>query len=217
MREAYFTQENIKELSKKWWEEFGSARKLISQPFEIQKAAFLILDMQRYFLESGSHAYVPSGEVIIPNLNRLSGFFREHNRPVIATQHINTQEDAGMMDSWWSELITADHPLMNLHNELHIHSDEIIKKSQYNAFYKSKLKSILEEEQVSQLVIGGVMTHLCCETTARSGFVNGYEIFFPVDCTATYNQNYHTATLRNLSHGFAVLTTSDELIKELGT
>ena len=65
------------------------------------------------------------------------------------------------------------------------------------------------------LVIGGVMTHLCCETTARSGFVKGYQIFFPVDTTATYNPNFHTATLRNLSHGFSVITTSEKLIEEM--
>ena len=50
------------------------------------------------------------------------------------------------------------------------------------------------------------MTHLCCETTARSAFVHGYEVFFLVDGTATYNQDFHRASLMNLAHGVAVLS-----------
>jgi isochorismate hydrolase len=215
MKEAYFTQENVAELAQQWLGEFGSVKRASSQPLGIQEAALLILDMQRYFLEPDSHAYVPSGITIIPILNKLIDSFRERNRPVIATQHINSLDDAGMMDSWWSELITADHPQVEIHSGLNILPDEIVSKTQYNAFYKSELHSRLKENHVTQLVIGGVMTHLCCETTARSGFVRGYQIFFPTDSTATYNQNYHTATLRNLSHGFAVITTSDKLVEEM--
>jgi bifunctional isochorismate lyase/aryl carrier protein len=58
------------------------------------------------------------------------------------------------------------------------------------------------------------MTHLCCETTARAAFVRGFDVFFLVDGTATYNQDYHQATLLNLAHGVAVLTDVNKIIKE---
>ncbi|MHA1167787.1 MAG: isochorismatase family protein, partial [Candidatus Hodarchaeales archaeon] len=48
-------------------------------------------------------------------------------------------------------------------------------------------------------------------STARSAFIRGYEVFFAVDGTATYNENFHEATLLNLSHGFSTLV----LIKDL--
>ncbi len=67
---------------------------------------------------------------------------------------------------------------------------------------------------VEQLVIGGVMAHLCCETTARAAFVRGYEVFFLIDGTATYTEEFHTGTLRNLAHGFSVLTTVTHLLGE---
>jgi bifunctional isochorismate lyase/aryl carrier protein len=57
------------------------------------------------------------------------------------------------------------------------------------------------------------MTHLCCETTARAAFVAGYEVFFLVDGTASYNEEFHISTLKNLAHGFAVLTTTSQLLK----
>ena len=58
-------------------------------------------------------------------------------------------------------------------------------------------------QQVTDVVITGVMTHLCCETTARSAFVRGYRVWFPVDGTATFNLDFHLGTLRALAHGFA--------------
>jgi isochorismate hydrolase len=64
---------------------------------------------------------------------------------------------------------------------------------------------MLRASGVTQVVICGVMTHLCCESTARSAFMHGYEVFFPVDGTATYNLTYHRASLVNLAHGFASL------------
>jgi len=117
-----------------------------------------------------------------------------------------------MMGSWWSELITDNHSLSDIHPDLEITRDEVLSKSQYDAFYQSELTAVLNG--IDQLVIGGVMTHLCCETTARAAFVRGYEVFFLVDGTATYNRDYHQASLQNLAHGFAVMTMIEDLQKE---
>lgn len=55
------------------------------------------------------------------------------------------------------------------------------------------------------------MTHLCCETTARSAFIRGFDVFFTIDGTATYNEDFHFGTLYNLAHGFAVPLLIDEI------
>ena len=214
MKERYFQPDNIGPLSGHWLEIFSSPRKQSLQPLRIEKAALLILDMQEYFLDSESHAYIPSTEAILPQLKTVIDFFREVGRPVLATRHANSEQDAGRMDTWWSELLTADHPLGGLHPELGIAPEEIILKTQYDAFYQSALEEQLTAAGIEQLVIGGVMTHLCCETTARSAFVRGYEVFFLIDGTATYNEAFHTGTLRNLAHGFVVLTTVNGLLGE---
>jgi isochorismate hydrolase len=211
MKDAYFTDETIGDLGSEWFQKYARKRKNRDQPFDIKRAGLLILDMQRYFLEPSSHAYVPSGEAIIPALNELARTFRQEGRPVFATRHENQSGSAGMMDSWWSELLTNDHALVDLHVDLDVKEEEIIPKAQYDAFYESVLEERLDHNNVSQVVIGGVMTHLCCETTARSAFVRGFEVFFLIDGTATYNHEYHTATLKNLAHGVAVLTTVGSL------
>jgi len=214
MKEAYFQPDTLQSLSSQWLEKYRRPRKDLRQPFKIEEACLLILDMQRYFLEEISHAWVPSGQVIIPGLRKLANHFRMAGRPVIATQHINTANNAGMMASWWSELILPDHELVKIDPALEMKPSEILRKSQYDAFIDSNLEIQLAELGVKQIVVGGVMTHLCCETTARSAFGRGFEVFFLVDGTATYNRDYHQATLLNLAHGVAVLTNVDRIIKE---
>ncbi len=161
--------------------------------------------MQAYFLDPESHAYIPSAGAIVEGITRLIEVYSSRGRPVIFTQHINNENNAGMMASWWKEVITAQNPLSQLIPEIDVTKGHLIEKSQYDAFYQTQLDEILRAEGVRQVVICGVMTHLCCETTARSAFMHGYTVFFPIDGTATYNLVYHRASLTNLAHGFAAL------------
>ena len=135
--------------------------------------------------------------------------------PVVFTQHVNTTQDAGMMGNWWYDLITENSSLSQISAELDLSSGILIKKSQYDAFYQSDLAELLRAPAVTQVVICGVMTHLCCETTARSAFVRGFEVFFTIDGTASYSENFHRATLLNLAHGVATLVLVDEILAQL--
>lgn len=215
MIEQYFTPESIHTLSSQWLDLYARPERLDSQPFDLDRAALLVLDMQDYFLNPASHAYIPSGKAILPGINQVISFFRTNKRPIFATKHVNSKNDAGMMAAWWSEIMEENHQLIGLHPDLDLKEEEIIYKTQYDAFYQSELSALLDTSQIDQLVIGGVMTHLCCETTARAAFVQGYEVYFLVDGTATYNQKFHEATLQNLAHGFAVLISVEDLVEGL--
>lgn len=175
-------------------------------------SALLVLDMQSYFLEKTSHAFVPSGLAILPGVLQLVAAYEESGQPVVFTRHMNTLMDAGMMARWWSELISPDTPPSDIIPELSNHAGIVLIKSQYDAFLGTELDNILRKRGVGQVVITGVMTHLCCETTARSAFMRGFEVFFTVDGTATYTQAFHQATLLNLSHGFAIPVLVDEVL-----
>jgi len=214
MKEQYFTSDSINTLPNDWYKTYTDPAKVKIQPFRIETAALLVLDMQRYFLDPKSHAFIPSAPFILEKLSKAADNFISQGRPVIATQHVNEEKDAGRMDDWWSELITTDHPLADIDPNLKNKTEKIFSKPQYDAFYKTDLFSWLESKGIKQLVIGGVMTHLCCETTARSAFIRGYEVFFLIDGTATYNKEFHQASLQNLAHGFALLTTVDRLLGE---
>jgi isochorismate hydrolase len=175
--------------------------------------ALLVLDMQDYFFSEKSHAFIPSAPAILPGVTRLISAFLQAKRPVVFTRHLNTEEDAGMMSRWWRDLLKRGHPGADLVPEIAALAEDVIEKAQYDAFYQTPLLEHLQADGVTDLVITGVMTHLCCETTARSGFVNGFRVWFAVDGTATYNADFHLATLRNLAHGFATPVLINELIK----
>jgi isochorismate hydrolase len=213
MSSGYFTKETIDAKAQEMFERLQFFRVRRKIRFDPAEAALLIIDMQRYFIEEYSHAGLPSAAPIIPRIRRLAEVFQTARQPVILTRHLNTQQDAKMLAQWWADVITEESDLSEIAPELNLPNATIVRKTQYDAFYQTSLEKVLREKGVSQLVITGVMTHLCCETTARSAFVRGFKVFFPVDGTATNDENHHWGTLLNLSHGFAMPV----LMKEIQT
>jgi len=215
MKEEYFSKQNIADTSLHFLERIKPLRDTRAWTFNTKKSALLVIDMQQYFLDPVSHAFIPSSPAIIPNIKKLQQAFLESKRPVFQTRHINTPEDAGRMKHWWQDIINADNPFSHLSPHVKIKGGILFEKSQYDCFYQTQLRQKLLASGIAQLVIAGVMTHLCCESTARSAFINGFEVFFMIDGTATYNREFHLATLINLAHGFATPMLTDELIERL--
>jgi isochorismate hydrolase len=205
MKEIYFTGENLEKQSRDLYQQVVEITRQKMVEFQPFKSALLVLDMQSYFLNASSHAYVPSAQAIVNGVVQLIKAYSDHQLPIYFSQHVNTAENAGLMSAWWKNLITPDHPHHLIIPEIDPSVGTIITKSQYDAFYQTPLQEMLQTNGVTQVVICGVMTHLCCETTARSAFMRGFEVFFLVDGTATYNLAYHRASLLNLSHGFTSL------------
>jgi len=211
-KEKYFSPENFKSKSSEFLAFAKSFYGSRNFDFAPENSALLVLDMQEYFLSESSHAFIPSSSVIIPQINLLVREYTACNLPVIFTRNINTVENSGMMSKWWKEIITEDNPFAKISKDIIIGKGTVNTKTQYDAFYKTELENILMAKGVKQLVITGVMTHLCCETTARTAFVKGYEVFFPVNGSATYNEKFHLASIANLSHGFTVPVLIEDLI-----
>lgn len=89
----------------------------------------------------------------------------------------------------------------------------IDEKRMYDAFHNTRLQALLEEKGIRHVIIGGVMTELCCETTARSAFCKGYDVTFLSDGTGTDAASHHQATLRALNFGFATVVKVHEAIE----
>jgi isochorismate hydrolase len=171
-----------------------------------KRTAILLIDCQEYFRGMLSP--------IQENITKVIQVSREETIPLYFTQHSHRpDEEPNMLDSWWADIIMKDSPQARLLPELGIREgDTIIPKNTYSAFHKTELEKQLRDKGIRDLVIGGVMTNLCCETSARDAFVRNFRVFFLVDGTSTASQDFHLATLRNLSYGFATLMTCDQLI-----
>jgi nicotinamidase-related amidase len=181
----------------------------------LRNSALIVTDLQNYFLSSDSHAFIPSAEPVIPNIQKLIEIFRNNNRPVIFTKHINDEDNAQSMNYWWKDLVREGTPSAGFYGNLCLPDDIIITKHQYDAFHQTELEKLLIENSVMYPVICGVMANLCCETTVRSAFVQGFRPVLPIDATAAYNRDLHIATFRNLAFGFSPLMTTQEIIDQL--
>lgn len=204
LKETYFTPSSITSVSQRMLDSLADYTRRHPLPSTLEHSALLVLDMQAYFLDAASHAFIPSALAVLPRVNALISAYARRGLPVFLSRHINTPQNAGRMADWWQDLIRQDSPLSGFAPGLDHRSGTSFSKSRYDAFIDSPLEEFLRENNITQLVICGVMTHLCCETTARSAFMRGYEVLFTVDGTATYNQALHHASLLNLAHGFAI-------------
>jgi bifunctional isochorismate lyase/aryl carrier protein len=212
---AYFTKKSIERKSVVMRDAFRGLNPIHSNfNFNIRKSALLVLDMQKYFLIRDSHAFIPSLPAIIPNIQNLINTFYISNSPIYFTQHFNEFPTAGMMAVWWKELLSLNSENSSIISELDTSKGETIKKERYDAFWNTSLEERLQKDGIEQVVICGVMTHLCCESTARSAFIRDYQVYFTVDGTATYSERLHKASLLTLSHGFAIPVLCNEIYRK---
>lgn len=215
MKELYFSPNNIDEVSNRIY--MSAVRYSENRPlvFEKEKAGLLIVDMQDYFLSPDSHSFIPSSPTVMDRIIDFKGICQNQGIPVFFTRHVNTQKNAKMLGKWWKDLITTTQPFSEICSELDTSGCEIITKNQYDAFFKTTLEASLKKKKIETLIVTGVMTNLCCETTARSAFVRGIQPLLPIDLTATYSEFLHMNTIINLSYGFSVPTTSSQIIEKI--
>lgn len=216
MKEIYYTRSSINRQAKIFRDRISMLRDRHNFPIYKDKVALLVIDCQNFFFDPSSHAFASSVEGALPNIIRLQNYCLQNGILVIQTHHVNKKEDVRMMDRWWQRYTSMSIQEMGeIIHELQHPDCVVVKKSQYDAFYKTNLEDILKANDIEQLIIVGAVANLCCETTARSAFVRGYEVFFGIDSTATYNRELHLGSLMNLAHGFAIPMLTKEIMAQL--
>lgn len=90
--------------------------------------------------------------------------------------------------------------------------EPVVTKHRYSGFHNTDLDTILRANGVRTVVLTGVATNVCVETTAREAFVRDYYVVFPSDGTATYSEDAHRATLWNIDTFFGQVVTLDDLL-----
>lgn len=81
--------------------------------------------------------------------------------------------------------------------------DFVVDKPRYSAFYASPLEVILRSNRIDGILVCGVTTSMCVETTVRDAFQRDYATFVFEDCVADYAGHRHTASLEAMAFGFA--------------
>ncbi|XP_059656469.1 nicotinamidase 2-like [Cornus florida] len=179
------------------------------EKFEIRKrnpdpktSILLVIDMQNYFSSMA--------EPILPAIGTTIDLCRNASVPVIFTRHCHkSAADYGMLGEWWNDDLvldgTVEAELIPEVGRRATGDGEVMEKNTYSAFRGTRLEERLREMGIEEVIVSGVMTNLCCETTAREAFVRGFRVFFSTDATATSLPELHEATLKNMAYGFAYL------------
>jgi len=190
------------------------------EPAPAGRTALLVIDMQRFFLREDSHAFLPAGRCVLPNVVRLIKAWQAAGAPLILTRHaVADGEDPGAMARWWQDTVregTADAELDPAVAEAAV-GVPLLRKTRYSVFHGTGLEESLRELGVERVVITGVMTHLCVESTARDAFIRDFEVVLATDATASVSEELHLGSLRALGHGFAFLARTGELLEQLNT
>ncbi len=199
--------------------------------FELANPVVLVIDMQNDFCDENG-AYHRNDPLTFPvggmkpMISRLQHFLSEargNAMPILYVKYLVDDQgrDVGLhtktprpfllkeglrRNTWGGEIVEALKPLPG---------DFIIEKSRYSAFYNTKLEIVLRSLRVKTLLVTGVATNVCVESTIRDGYFRDYPCVLVEDCCQAWNEESHLAAVRNVLHGFGMVMTSEEVIGAL--
>lgn len=201
---------------------------------EPSKTALLITDMQNVFVE-GSPVSAPEGLGVLDRLNRLAALCHEAGIQVIYTAHVVRPDHSNMgilgdiVPPVQAGLIDDGSVPGSLHAGIRMREGDILlKKPRYGAFHGTDLELILRHKGIDTLIIGGIATNVCCETTAREAAVRDFKVLFLSDGTATFDlpdmgfgaitaQEIQRVTCSVISFFFGEVLTVNQAIEKIRT
>jgi nicotinamidase-related amidase len=183
------------------------------------RCALLVIDMVQYFADPAGRCFLPATEAIRDRIGLLLEAWRGQGSSVVFTRHGHRGDhDLGMLGRFFSDYIRAEEPESEIIDALAPQPDEVVfRKTTYDAFLNTPLESLLTERGITQVLITGVLTHMCCETTARAAFCRGFEVYVPADATASHCEERHLGSLSAMADSVAVILSTEEILRRCET
>jgi len=208
----------------------------------LSKPALFVIDMQRSYLDPNSDSnkidldeypnckdYILSraNELVIPNIRNLLRFFRERALPVFffriagkladrSDLHINFRKayERGLKKGYQGICPLASDPMSFVIHELKPEArDYEITKTTYSPFTRTDLEKRLSKESIDTLILSGLITSQCVNTTARDASDLGYFVYQIEDALTDYDDDFHEKALE-ISTGAVggEVTTTEKLL-----
>lgn len=93
--------------------------------------------------------------------------------------------------------------------------ERVVDKTRYSAFYDTDLEQQLRDLGVDTLIVCGVTTNICVESTVRDAFFRDIRVIVPSDGTAAVTSELHEGALRDVEYGFGRVSTVAEITEAL--
>ena len=204
-------------------------REHIQESFDTNKIALLVVDMQNYFLDKTQLAGCPVGQTIVNNINRIANTVRKTQGIVIWIQNFAPKHTP---ESWQTvhERFTSKKGALRIQSmspgqwpfelwpALDVSDEDYrVIKRRYSAFIQgsSDIQLILKDNSIENILICGVATNVCCETTARDAMMLNYRTLMVSDGCATISDEEHANALTSFYANFGDVQSTDELCARL--
>jgi len=199
------------------------------ESFDPAKTALLVVDMQNYFMTAPYLGACPAAQSVVPNVNRLAAAMRAAGGSVVWIQNLAPPESE---QSWsvnrerytaegvklrWASMQRGHHGFQ-LWPALEVQEgDARVVKRRYSAFVQgsSDIENVLGDRGVDTIIVTGVATNVCCESTARDAMMMDFKVVMVSDGTAALSDDEHRASLENIIQQFGDVMTADEILERL--
>jgi nicotinamidase-related amidase len=183
----------------------------------MMRTALLIVDVQNDYFPGGKNELVGSNDAC-SRIKDLLVAFRNKRLPVIYIQHISMKPGASFFlpGTAGAEIYEAVKPLPG---------EVIVKKHAPNSFKNTELLDTLKVKGVDRLVICGMMTHMCIDSTVRAAAEAGFDCTVAQDTCATKDlflnnnvtpaEQVHAAFLAALNGTFAKVLSTGQVLKDM--
>ncbi len=181
------------------------------------RAVLLVHDMQRFFLRPFPEGIQPVTE-LVRNAARLRDHAARNGMPVAYTAQPGgmTEQQRGLLKDFWGPGMDPSPQDRAVVDELApAASDWVFTKWRYSAFHHTELLEHMREAGRDQLIICGVYAHVGVLMTANEAFAHDIQPFLPADAVADFNHEYHQMALNYAAERCAVVTTTEQLLKEM--
>jgi nicotinamidase-related amidase len=175
--------------------------------------ALIIVDIQNDYFKGGKSP-LSGAEAAAAQAQKALALFREKGLPVFYIRHISLEKGASFFlpGSKGAKLYDQLSPLPN---------EAVIEKHAPDSFFETGLKNRLDALDIKRLVICGMMSHMCIDTTVRSAYAKGYDVLLLHDACATKDlvwngavipaKAVHASFMAALNGSFAQAIATDEL------
>jgi biuret amidohydrolase len=188
--------------------------------FVPSRTALVNVDMQRRFVERAE-----LGEQVLATINLLTATAREAGMLVIHTRHVLRPDGSNM--GLLAELPPIRDGELNegtesaaLHPDLVVDDrDVIVDKPRFGAFHGTDLELILPSQSLDSIIITGISTPICCDTTAREAHARDIRAFLVADATATTGPDpadCQRFTLEIVDGMFAKVVSAKDVLDRIG-
>ena len=193
------------------------------------RTVLLTIDLQNLFVE-GYRASAPDGRATLARVNQLAAVCRAAGVLVMHASHVLRPDGAnmGVLGELYPEvragLLGKGGAPTALHRDLVVGpGDLLLEKPRYGAFHGTDLELILRARGVDTIIVAGIATNICCDTTAREAMVRDFRVLFLSDGTATVEaaglsaEAIQATTLATVQDAFGQVLSVEETIQKVAS